>query len=76
MDVWHMSGDGRGTGHPSTVLGYYDAPSIDGQMYQMMRWLNAGDTFGLNFTTSSIVFVDAQGTSDGLHGAWPCLRRP
>ncbi len=54
LDVWHITGDGRGTGHPSTVLGYFDAPSIDEQNYEVVRWLNTGDTFGFNFTQSEI----------------------
>lgn len=54
LDVWHITGDGRGTGHPSTLLGYFDAPSIEGKTYEITRWLNPADSFGLNFTTSSI----------------------
>ena len=54
LDVWHITGDGRGTGHPSTVLGYFDAPSIAGRTYEQTRWLNAADSFGFNFTDSQI----------------------
>jgi len=54
LDVWHISGDGRGTGHPSTLLGYFDAPSINSQSYEFDRWLNPGDSFGFNFCNSNI----------------------
>ncbi|MFT5124655.1 MAG: mono/diheme cytochrome c family protein [Verrucomicrobiales bacterium] len=54
LDVWHITGDGRGIGHPNTVLGYFDAPSIKEQEVEVERWLNTGDTFGFNFTGSSI----------------------
>ena len=54
LDVWHISGDGRGTGHPNTVMGYYDAPSMIGQNYEIVRWLNRADSFGFNFMESEI----------------------
>jgi mono/diheme cytochrome c family protein len=54
LDVWHITGDGRGTGHPSTLLSYFDAPSINEQTYEFTRWLNTADTFGFNFTNSRI----------------------
>ena len=54
LDVWHITGDGRGTGHPSSLLGYFEAPSLKEQEYEFVQWLNNADTFGFNFTDSQI----------------------
>ena len=67
LDVWHISGDGRGTGHPNTVLGYFDAPSINEQKYEIVRWLNIADTFGFNFTGSHIGH-EIRGSKERLMG--------
>ena len=48
LAVVQMVGDGRGGGHPSTVLGYYDAPSIDEQKHDIVTWLNPRETLGYN----------------------------
>lgn len=39
---------GRGGGHPSYVLGYYDAPSLDAQVHEFVTWLNFNETIGFN----------------------------
>ena len=67
LDVWHITGDGRGTGHPSTVLGYFDAPPMKEQTYEIVRWLNIADSFGFNFTTSHIGH-EIRGAKDRLMG--------
>ncbi|MBS0265445.1 MAG: DUF1592 domain-containing protein [Planctomycetes bacterium] len=54
LDVWHITGDGRGTGHPSTRLGYFDAPSLEPQPVEFIRWLNNADTFGFNYVDSQV----------------------
>jgi hypothetical protein len=48
LSVVQLVGDGRGGGHPSTVLGYYDAPSIDEQRHVVVTWLNPRETIGFN----------------------------
>jgi hypothetical protein len=48
LSVVQMSEDGRGGGHPSYVLGYYDAPSMDAQVHEMEVWLNYKDALGFN----------------------------
>ena len=48
LSIVHLSEDGRGGGHPSTVFGYYDAPSLSPQVHEFELWLNAKDTFGFN----------------------------
>jgi hypothetical protein len=48
LSVVQLVGDGRGGGHPSTVLGYYDAPSINEQKHSVVTWLNPRETIGFN----------------------------
>jgi hypothetical protein len=48
LSIVQLVGDGRGGGHPSTVLGYYDAPSIDEQKHTVVTWLNPRETIGFN----------------------------
>ena len=47
LSIVQLSGDGRGGGHPSTVLGYYDAPLIE-QEHEVVTWLNLKETIGFN----------------------------
>ncbi len=48
LSIVQLVGDGRGGGHPSTVLGYYDAPSINEQKHEVVTWLNPRETIGFN----------------------------
>ena len=48
-----LQADGRHTGHPSYVLGYYDAPSLESKEHEMVVWLNYKETLGFN--ASSLV---------------------
>ena len=48
LSIVQLTGDGRGGGHPSTVLGYFDAPSLKEQTHQVVTWLNARETIGFN----------------------------
>lgn len=48
LSVVQLSGDGRGGGHPSYVLGYYDAPSMREQEHEVIQWLNYKETIGFN----------------------------
>ena len=48
LSIVQLVGDGRGGGHPSTVLGYYDAPSMDEQKHEVVTWLNPRETIGFN----------------------------
>lgn len=40
--------NGRGGGHPSRVLGYYDAPSIDSKVHEFDTWFNYKESLGFN----------------------------
>jgi Protein of unknown function (DUF1587)/Planctomycete cytochrome C len=48
LSVVQLTGDGRGGQHPSTVLGYFDAPSLREQVHEVNTWLNPRETIGFN----------------------------
>ncbi len=48
LSVVTLTGDGRGGGHPSTVLGYYDAPSLKEKLHDFTTWMNPHDIIGFN----------------------------
>lgn len=48
LSIVHLSEDGRGTGHPSDVIGYYAAPSLKPQVHELTTWLNFKDCVGFN----------------------------
>jgi hypothetical protein len=48
LSIVTLTGDGRGGGHPSTVLGYYDAPSLHEQVHDFTTWLNPREILGFN----------------------------
>jgi hypothetical protein len=56
LSIVQMVGDGRGGGHPSTVLGYYDAPPLKEQVHTINVWLNPRETFGYNTASLAQVF--------------------
>ena len=77
LSIVQLTGDGRGGGHPSTVLGYYDAPSMDEQKHEVVTWLNPRETIGFN--TASLAPAAnycKQGAGDGLHRPGHRLRLP
>jgi hypothetical protein len=89
LSVVQLVGDGRGGGHPSTVLGYFDAPSLTEQRHEVITWLNARETIGFN--AASLAHAETRGpkramgfTGPGiacdyllvegpLHDTWPPL---
>ncbi len=48
LSIVQLTGDGRGGGHPSTVLGYYDAPSLSEKVHDFFTWLNFREIIGFN----------------------------
>ena len=48
LSVVQLTGDGRGGQHPSYVLGYFDAPSINSQEHELVTWLNHNEIIGFN----------------------------
>ncbi|HYG76575.1 MAG TPA: DUF1592 domain-containing protein [Planctomycetota bacterium] len=48
LSVVQLTGDGRGGQHPSYVLGYYDAPSMDAKEHEITVWMNHNEMIGFN----------------------------
>ena len=48
LSVVQLTGDGRGGQHPSYVLGYYDAPSIESKEHEVVTWMNVNEIIGFN----------------------------
>lgn len=48
LSVVQLTGDGRGGQHPSYVLGYYDAPSLEEKEHEVLTWLNYNEIIGFN----------------------------
>lgn len=48
LSVVQLTGDGRGGQHPSYVLGYFDAPSIESKEHELTVWLNHNEIIGFN----------------------------
>lgn len=56
LSAVQLTENGRGGGHPSTVLGYYDAPSLEPRVHEFVTWLNAKETLGFNTASLAQVF--------------------
>lgn len=48
LSAVQLTENGRGGGHPSYVLGYYDAPSLTPKVHEFVTWLNFKETLGFN----------------------------
>lgn len=48
LSAVQLTGDGRGGQHPSYVLGYYDAPSLQEMEHELTVYLNKNETIGFN----------------------------
>jgi hypothetical protein len=48
LSIVQITGGGTGGGHPSTVLAYFDAPSLKEQIHEITTWLNPRETIGFN----------------------------
>ena len=62
LSIVQFNENGRGGGHPSTVLGYYAAPSIDSQVHELDVWLNYKESFGFNTASLAPVVLYRVGT--------------
>ena len=52
-----LTENGRGGGHPSYVLGYYDAPSLEPKVHDFVTWLNYKETLGFNTASLAPVHI-------------------
>ena len=48
LSAVQLTENGRGGGHPSYVLGYFDAPPNNERVHEFMTWLNYKETIGFN----------------------------
>ncbi len=48
LSVVQLTGDGRGGQHPSYVLGYHDAPSMEAKEHEVLAWMNHNEIIGFN----------------------------
>ena len=48
LSAVQLTENGRGGGHPSTVIGYYDAPPNEAHVHEFVTWLNYKETIGFN----------------------------
>ncbi len=68
LSVVQLTGDGRGGQHPSYVLGYYDAPSLDSKEHEFVTWLNYNETHRLQYGLARAgARTTPQGPGDGVH---------
>ena len=49
-----LKGIGRHSGHPSYLIGYFDAPSIDEQVHEFEWWFNPKDCLGFNVALAPV----------------------
>jgi hypothetical protein len=62
LSVVQFNENGRGGQHPSYVLGYYDAPSLESKVHEMELWLNPKESFGFNAASLAPVVLYRVGT--------------
>ncbi len=73
LSVIQYNENGRGGQHPSYVLGYYDAPSIDSKVHEFNLWLNARETLGFNAASLApiVLYFGRKDRTMGFTG--PCV---
>ncbi|MCX6852803.1 MAG: DUF1592 domain-containing protein [Verrucomicrobia bacterium] len=62
LSVVQFNDNGRGGQHPSYVLGYYDAPSLESKVHNLDVWLNFKETLGFNVASLAPVVLYRVGT--------------
>ena len=62
LSIVQFNENGRGGQHPSYVLGYYDAPSLESKIHTMDVWLNFKETLGFNVASLAPVVLYRVGT--------------
>jgi hypothetical protein len=62
LSVVQFNENGRGGQHPSYVLGYYDAPSLNPMVHEQTIWLNPKEAFGFNTASLAHVVLYRVGT--------------
>jgi len=57
LSVKQLQGRGLGQDHPSFVIGYFDAPSLESQVHEFQQWLNPGESIGFNTASLAPVHI-------------------
>jgi len=57
LSIVQLTDTGRGGGHPSSVLGYYDAPPDEARVHEFETWLNYKETLGFNTASLAPVHI-------------------
>ncbi len=82
LSVVQLTGDGRGGQHPSFVLGYYDAPSMQSLEHEVTTWMNINEIIGFNTASlAPVVNYSRQGramafTGPGIACDWLDIEGP
>jgi hypothetical protein len=71
LSIVTLTGDGRGGGHPSTVLGYYDAPSLEEKVHEITTWLNPREIIGFN--AASLAHAETRGKDRAMGFKGPAI---
>lgn len=71
LSIVQLVGDGRGGGHPSTVLTYLDAPSINEKKHEVTAWLNPRETIGFN--AASLAHAHTRGKDRAMGFTGPAI---
>lgn len=57
LSIMRLQGRGRGQGHPSTVFGYFSAPSLKPKTHAFEKWLHNGESIGFNVSSLAPVHI-------------------
>ena len=71
LSIVTLTGDGRGGGHPSTVLNYYDAPSLKETPHEFTTWLNPREIIGFN--AASLAHAHTRGKDNAMGFTGPAI---
>ncbi len=82
LSAVQLTSDGRGGGHPSYVLGYFDAPPDKESVHEFITWLNQKETIGFNAASlAPVVNYSRKGralafTGPGIASDWLDVEGP
>lgn len=68
LSIVTLTGDGRGGGHPSTVLAYYDAPSLEEKVHGFTTWMNPREIIGFNAASLAHAHTRGKDRAMGFKG--------
>lgn len=73
LSVVQFNENGGGGQHPSYMLGYYDAPSIESRVHNLDVWLNSKETLGFNAASLApiVLYFGRKDRTMGFTG--PCI---